>query len=111
MKLLVLILVLAISAQPLQIGACDMDMDNSQETTQQVEHPGSNKHDCCDTEEADSQGNCEAGMHCGMCFVSVSALPVIPRVVSFWSHPVYSVSSTGDILPSHSSPPFRPPIA
>ncbi len=111
MKLLILVLVLAISAQPLQVGACDMDMDKSQETTQQTEQSGSDGHDCCDTEEADSQDNCGAGVHCGMCFVSVSAVPVIPRVISFWSHPVFSVSSTGVILPSHSSPPFRPPIA
>lgn len=111
MRILVLVLVLAISAQPLQAGACDMGVGQSQEIGQDVDMSGSNDHDCCDSEETDSDEGCSAGMHCGMCFVSVSAIHSIPRVVPFWSHPVYRESSTGAILPSHSSPPFRPPIA
>jgi len=35
MKFLILILVLAISIQPLQAGPCDMDMEKSQETSHQ----------------------------------------------------------------------------
>jgi hypothetical protein len=111
MKLLALILVLAISAQPLQVGACDMDMENSQDSTRQMDSSGPDGHDCCDTEDSDSDEGCGAGMHCGMCFVSVSAIFSIPRVVPVWSHPVYLESSSGLILPSHSAPPFRPPIA
>ena len=110
MKILVLILVLAISAQPLQAGACDMDMEKSQESTERMDMAGSDGHDCCDTEDSDSDEGCGAGMHCGMCFVSVSAISSIPRVVPIWSHPVYLESSSGLILPSHSAPPFRPPI-
>jgi hypothetical protein len=111
MKLLILILVLAISAQPLQAGACDMDMEKNQESTHHMDMSGPNGHDCCDTEDTDSLDGCEAGMNCGMCFVSVSAISSIPRTVPVWSHLVYLESSSGVILPSHSSPPFRPPIA
>ena len=111
MKLLILILVLAISAQPLQAGVCDMDMEKNQETTHHMDMSSSNGHDCCDTEDTESDEGCDAGMNCSMCFVSVSAIPSIPRIVPLWSHPVYRESSMGVILPSHSSPPFRPPIA
>ena len=111
MKFLVLILVLAISAQPLQAGACDMDMEESQETTHHMDMSGSNGHDCCETEETETDEGCDTGMNCCMCFVSVSAISSIPRVVPLWSHPAYHEASTGVMLPSHSSPPFRPPIA
>jgi len=36
MKLLILILVLATSAQPLQAGFCDMDMEKNQETSHHI---------------------------------------------------------------------------
>ena len=49
MKFLILILVLAISAQPLQAGVCDMDMEQSQETTHPMDMSGSDGHDCCDS--------------------------------------------------------------
>jgi len=111
MRLLILILVLAISAQPMQAGACDMSMDDNQEATHHMDMSGSSGHDCCDTEDSNSDKGCDAGMNCGMCFVSVSAMFSIPRVVPVWSHPVYLESSSGVILPSHASPPFRPPIA
>lgn len=111
MKFLILILVLAISAQPLQAGVCDMDMEESQETAHPMDMSGSSGHDCCDTEETESDEGCGDGMNCCMCFVSVSALSSIPRVIPLWSQPAYREASTGVILPSHSSPPFRPPIA
>ena len=111
MKFLVLIIVLAISAQPLQAGACDMDMEEGQKTTERLDMSGSDGQDSCDTDDSHSDEGCDAGMNCGMCFVSVSAISSIPRVVPVWSHPVYLETSSGVILPSHSLPPFRPPIA
>lgn len=111
MKALVLILVLAISAQPLQAAACDMDTGKNQESAHHMDMSGPSGHDCCDTEDTPSRDDCGAGMDCGMCFVSVSAVSVIPRHVPLWSRPVYRESSSGVVLPSHSSPPFRPPIA
>lgn len=111
MKLWILILALAISAQPLQAGVCDMEMEENQESIHLMDMSGKQGHDCCDTEDTDSRDGCDAGMNCGMCFVSVSAIFDIPRVEPVWSRSVYRESSMGVILPSHSSPPFRPPIA
>jgi len=111
MKLLILFLVLAISAQPLQAGFCDMDMEESQETMQNMDMSETQGHDCCGTDEADSQEGCDAGMNCGMCFVSVSVIPSIYKISASWGQPIYHEVSSGVTLPSHSSPPFRPPIS
>lgn len=113
MKLLTLILILAISIQPLQAGFCAMDMEQGppQDMAQDMDMGNSDGHGCCDPEESDSESACEGGMHCGFCTAGVSLLPEIPRLSPTW-HPDYTFSlSAGTIVPSHSSPPFRPPIS
>jgi hypothetical protein len=113
MKFLILILVLAISAQPLQAGFCDMDMDmeKSQETSHHMDHSDDDGHDCCDKNDTDSQEGCGSEMNCGPCFVSVSTLPGLMKVNPVWGHQHYQNLSSDVVLPSHSSPPFRPPIS
>ena len=111
MRLLVFILILTIGVQPLQAGSCDMEMEESPQTSHHMDMTSPQSHDCCDTKQSESTENCETGMDCGMCFVSVSAIPDIPRIYPVWNKPVYRGSSSGIMLPSHSSPPFRPPIA
>jgi hypothetical protein len=111
MKLLILFLVLAITAQPLQAGFCDMELEKNPETPHHMDMSDSQGHDCCDTDEPDSNEGCASGMNCGMCFASVSALPGIFKIASAWGHPIYQDFSSGVILPSHSAPPFRPPIS
>lgn len=111
MKWLIFILVLLIAAQPVQAGVCAMDTGDDPPTAHHADMAASSGHACCDTDDTDPRDACDTGMNCGMCFVSVSALPMIPRVEPAWSRPVYGEFSTGVILPSHSSPPFRPPIA
>jgi len=87
MKLLILILVLAISAQPLQAGFCgDMDMEKSQETAHHMEHSDNDGHDCCDSDDADSIEGCDSEMMCGFCFASVSAFPNMLKVNANWAH-------------------------
>jgi hypothetical protein len=113
MKFLILILVLAISAQPLQAGFCDMDMDmeKSQETSHHMDNSDDDGHDCCDKNDTDSQEGCGSEMNCGPCFVSVSTLPSLMKVIPVWGHLHYQDLSSDVVLPSHSSPPFRPPIS
>jgi hypothetical protein len=111
MKLLILFLVLAISAQPLQAGFCDMELEKNQQTPHHMDMSDSQGHDCCDTDDSDTREGCDSGMNCGMCIVSVSALASIPKVTPVWSQPFYRNFPSGMILPSHSSPPFRPPIS
>jgi len=116
MKLLVLILVLAISAQPLQAGFCDMTMDKDQETSHHMGHSGQDQpenqgHDCCGSGGAESPGGCDDNMDCGPCFVSFTAIPSLVRFAPVFAHHHTPNLSSGIVLPSHASPPFRPPIS
>ena len=111
MKFLILILVLAISIQPLQAGFCDMDMEKSQETSHHMERSDDGNHDCCDSDDSDSQSGCESSMHCGPCHVFFSTLPSIYKFNSSWVTRYSSELSSNVVFPSHSAPPFRPPIA
>ena len=116
MKLLVLILVLALSAQPLQAGSCDMSMEKGQETSHHMGHSGQEQaenqvHDCCGSSGADSSDGCDGNMDCGPCFVSFTAIPSLVRFAPVFIHQQTPNLSSGVVLPSHASPPFRPPIS
>lgn len=109
MKFLIFILILAISAQPLQAGFCDMD--SSQESSHHMEQSEDAGHDCCDSEDPESQQDCDGEMHCGFCSANVSAVPDVPKIDQSWTNGYSLNLSSGIVLPSHSSPPFRPPIS
>ena len=112
MKFLTFILVLLINIQPLQAGFCDME--SGQEAPQTMEHSDDGNHDCCDSDESDdsdSQSGCDGMMHCGSCNASFSALPDILKFNARWVTNYSHGLSSGVELPSHSAPPFRPPIA
>jgi hypothetical protein len=110
MKTLILILVLTMSAQPLQAGACDMDM--SQESSHHSGQTEDSGHDCCETGDPESpQQDCDGNMHCGFCNANLPALQALLKVSSPWPHPQVQSLDSGEVLPSHSSPPFRPPIS
>ena len=117
MKFLILILVLAISAQPLQAGFCDMDMEKNQEISHnmdqmdQMDHTDHGDHDCCDSGDIDSQESCDSEMKCGVCSANVTALPSMIKFNSAWVHQYSLDLSSGFILTSQSSPLFRPPIS
>ena len=111
MKLLILFLIVAISAQPLQAGFCDMDMEKSQETSHHMDQSEPDGHDCCDSDDSDKQEGCDGEMNCGFCFASASALPGMIKINATWTLHFSRNFSSGVVLPSHSSPPFRPPIS
>ena len=111
MKFLAFILVLALSAPPLQAGVCDMDIEQSQESGQSMAHPGADDHACCDPEPVDEPQSCEGGMDCCPCYVSASVLPTLPRVAAGPPSSLVADRLTGDLLPSHGTPPYRPPIS
>jgi len=111
MRILILLLVLAISTQPLQAGFCDMDSEKGQESSHHMQDSENAGHDCCDTDDSESQDGCDGEMKCGFCFANLPAIPNALKFSSSWlSHFSLDLSS-GVILPSHSSPPFRPPIS
>ena len=108
MKFLILFLVLAISIQPLQAGFCDMEA--SQDVSHQMQASDDGNHDCCDSDDPGSQSGCGSLMHCGFCMTSFSALPRSYEFNPVWvTH--YSPGLPSEVVfPSHSAPPFRPPI-
>jgi hypothetical protein len=109
MKFLILMLVLMISTQPLQAGFCDMDM--SQETSHLTQQSDDTGHDCCDPGDSETPQGCGGNMHCGSCSANVPALPDSLKVKPDWVNYYSPGLSSGVVLPSHSSPPFRPPIS
>jgi hypothetical protein len=109
MKFLILILVLAISAQPLQAGFCDMDMEKSQKTSHHMEHYDHDAHDFCVSDDTGLQKGCDNETNCGFCSASVSALPSMIKINATLVHHYSQTLSSCVVLPSHSSPPFRPP--
>ena len=109
MKFLTLLLVLVISAQPLQAGFCDMDL--GQNTSHHPEQADDTDHGCCDTDDSESLQDCDGKMHCGFCSANASALPDTLKVKATWVNYYSPGLSSGVVLPSHSSPPFRPPIS
>ena len=109
MKALILILALAISAQPLLAGACAME--TNQEAPNQLEQADDGGHDCCDSDQVEQQQGCDGEMQCCSCGATVSALPDVFKVNARWENQHSLNISSGILLPSHSSPPFRPPIS
>ena len=113
MRVLTLILILAISAQPLQAGFCAMGMDQGQAAAmdQSMDMDHGDAHDCCDTGSPEPGETCDGGSHCGHCTVASPALPSVLRVPVAWQSAGEFEFFAGILLPSHSSPPFRPPIS
>ena len=113
MRRLTLILILAVCAQPLQAGFCAVEADQYQvydmEMPLGMDHPDG--HDCCQGDDSGTDDVCESGPHCGSCSMGPPAIPTLSKFFLTWQ----SASSFGGVdslLPhSHSSPPFRPPIA
>ena len=113
MRILTLVLIMAICAQPLQAGFCAMGMEQGQTVAMDMpmdkDHGGG--HDCCDTEAPGAEDTCEGGSPCGHCTVASPALPSVLRVPVAWQPAGAFDFSAGVLPPSHSSPPFRPPIS
>jgi hypothetical protein len=109
MRFLILMLVLAISAQPLQAGSCDMDV--GQEASHHSEQSEDTGHDCCDPDDSESPQGCDGNMNCGFCSANVPALSRTLKVTAVWANSHSPGITSGVVLPSHSSPPFRPPIS
>lgn len=109
MKWVLALLVLAMNTQPLAADACDMAASGQVEHHAQVEHDG---HDaCCDPDAMLDDQACDHASACGYGSV-LSAVPV----QRFKASTVQALSferdlAEGQLAPSHSAPPFRPPIS
>jgi len=120
MKLLAVILVFMIAAQPATAGFCDMGSPGEAAAHAGMSHHASGQdtdshggHDCCDPDRGGDSGpspDCGLGMDCGYCVSAVTAVAVSPYLATS-PPPVHQPSAThGALITRHTSPPFRPPI-
>lgn len=120
MKLLAIILVFMIAAQPATAGFCDMESPGEAAGHAGMQHHASGQemerhggHDCCDPGRAGDSGpspDCGFGMDCGYCVSGVTAVTVLPYLAAM-PVPVHRPAATpGALITRHTSPPFRPPI-
>ena len=113
MKLLAALLVFMIAAQPVQAGFCAMDLSGSGGDTPPMQHHpagDAGDHGCCEPPATEDDTCCGDRLDCGFCTSGVSAVlgsettsvaPVTPSLLPL---------SSGAVAPSHSAPPYRPPI-
>jgi len=121
MKLLALILMFVIAAQPVGAGFCDMEsagetadhtaMSQHGATQENDSHSG---HDCCDpglVGDNRPASDCNFDMDCGFCVAGMSAVAPLPNQLSFWLRVYRSSAILRPLITRHTSPPFRPPIS
>jgi hypothetical protein len=112
MRTLALILILAVVAQPLQAGYCDMDAGQDQASAAHHMDGETDGHGCCDPGSSGSGATCKDDMNCRLCTAGVLVLPEFPRFdATPWPRPHLVALGDSRILPSHASPPYRPPIS
>lgn len=113
MKLLAVILVFMIAAQPVQAGFCDMmQSDGHADMHAGMKHDsggGASGHDCCEPGDGGQGSGCDNMVQCGSCTAGLAAIAMLESqaVAPLATH----LKLLGDscISPSHSAPPFRPP--
>lgn len=109
MKYLLLIMALLLALPPVQAGGCGVG--GLQDPVQQS--AGAN-HDCCPSNavEDDAQERaCEDGSHCAGCIITVAVVPLTLASVAHL-RPLTDFTVPLPVLePSHTLPPFRPPIS
>jgi len=112
-KILTLLLALAVACLPLQAFACNMgqgeQMDHSAVHMSQMDHPDATGSNCCDPEDADSSGDCAGFEHCGSCTAGTSINSPLPQLAVICLQTSAVDSGSGEITPSHASPPYHPP--
>jgi hypothetical protein len=113
MRILTLILILAISAQPSQAAFCVMDQPQDGATVAAHHTPegDSGGHSCCDPEFSESGDTCQDDMHCRLCTAGALLVPEVLRISAGWPYPHALALGQSEVLPSHAYPPFRPPIS
>ena len=113
MKFLILMLALLIAAPTVQAGICDMD--HSQEASQNTEmqHHGEDggNHDCCDSEDTEANHFCDNSLDCSNSSTGMPALTAMSQKFDQWNRTYLCNLAEDCLAPSHSSPPFRPPIS
>jgi len=109
MKWVLALLILVMNMQPLAADACDVAASGQAAHHAQVEHETHDR--CCDPETMPNDEACEHASACGYC----SAIsPMLVQRFKTASAPTLTFDrdlAAGQLAPSHSAPPFRPPIS
>ena len=136
MKSLCFILIIALTIQPLQAGVCAMAPDQSEDQAQveqnhhhsmamehaptmspnlsngmNMDHSGGEMPDCCDSDTAEQPADCADMTDCGNCYARGSVLVASSAPLDQWLIQYRVLPTSGEIVPSHAYPPFRPPIS
>jgi len=126
MKYLTLFLIVTIAALPLQADFCVVatnpdaseqssiiGQDSLESATQEHGRLGAahGGHDCCNPGQEDPSDSCEFGLQCGFCTAGVLSINDINPPGSYFPMSRTENFNSGVMAPSHSSPPYRPPIA
>lgn len=109
MRFLILLLVLTMNIQPLAAESCDMV--SAAHAGHQAQLDDTDHGDCCDTETDAQAHDCQQASHCGTCTAAVFLASFKHAAVSTAALPFDKTLAAGQLPPSHSSPPFRPPIS
>jgi len=114
-KFLMFLLALAIACLPLQAFACKMNpgqaMDHAAMDMTHMDHGDGASASCCDPQDTNSSGDCAGSMHCGACAAGTSMISPLPQLALVCLQTTALDSGSGEILPSHSSPPYHPPAS
>jgi len=112
-KFLTLLLALAVACLPLQAFACTMEpgqqMDHSTMDMSHMDHGDGAGASCCDPEQSAAHGDCAGFMSCGSCAAGTSMISPLPQSALVCLQTTAVDSGSGEIAPSHSSPPYHPP--
>lgn len=109
MKYLLLTLALLVALPSIQAGGCGMG--TMQGSITQAAGEG---HDCCPSEAADEglvEEPCEDGGHCAGCIITVAVVPLTLASIEQLRPLASFTVLLPALVPSHSAPPYRPPIS
>ncbi len=67
--------------------------------------------DCCNPKGGNPRGDCAQFMNCGSCVASTPIISPLPQLALVCLHTTTVDTGSGEILPSHSSPPYHPPTS
>lgn len=115
--MLSVILVLMIAAQPVQAGFCDMEPSGGAPQPMGMQHEGMQhetghdgaSHDCCAAASPESGPGCDTFDQCGSCMAGTAAVPTLNTPYAVPAFGSRALLATDQVLPSHASPPYRPP--
>ena len=108
MKLLLLLLALTIAVPSVQADGCAMG--GAADSTEQA----AGGHDCCPGEAEQTPAQeppCDENGHCAGCFISVALVTLQLQSVAQQRPLGVFETPLPALVPSHSAPPYRPPIS